>query len=192
MDVVKRNIQKIGGRVSLVSEAGRGSRVTLTLPLTLAVTDGMIVRVGRESYVLPIASIVECLAVSHQLIKNIPGSGEIVYVRGEPVKLVRLAQVFDVSSAVLGPQLLVIVVEIDDGQAIALAVDEIVDQQQVVMKSIRDNFDHVAGIAGATILGNGSVALFLDVAAIAGLSVTRSPRRGSAHALPAHPGRQVA
>ena len=185
MDVVKRNIQKMGGRVSMTTEAGVGSKVVITLPLTLAVTDGMIIRVGRESYVLPIASIVECIAVSRQQVKVVPGSGELLYVRGAPIKVVHLAHVFDIASTSTGPQLLVILVEIDDGHTIALVVDEIVDQQQVVMKSVRENLDQVAGIAGATILGNGAVALFLDVAAIAHMATLREPRRTPAQNL--HP-----
>ena len=192
MDVVKRNIQKMGGRVSLTSEPGVGSKVVITLPLTLAVTDGMIIRVGCESYVLPIASIVECLAVSRQQVKIVPGSGELLYVRGAPIKVVHLAHVFDIASTSTGPQLLVILVEVDDGQTIALAVDEIVDQQQVVMKSVRENFDQVAGIAGATILGNGAVALFLDVAAIAHMAALRGPRRTAAQNLNPSFGKHVA
>ena len=192
MDVVKRNIQKMGGRVSMTTEAGVGSKVVITLPLTLAVTDGMIIRVGRESYVLPIASIVECIAVSRQQVKVVPGSGELLYVRGAPIKVVHLAHVFDIASTSTGPQLLVILVEIDDGHTIALVVDEIVDQQQVVMKSVRENLDQVAGIAGATILGNGAVALFLDVAAIAHMATLREPRRTPAQNLHPSFGKHVA
>ncbi len=192
MDVVKRNIQKMGGRVSLTSESGVGSKVVIALPLTLAVTDGMIIRVGRESYVLPIASIVECLAVSRQQVKVVPGTGEVLYVRGAPIKVVHLAQVFNIPSAASGPQLLVIVVEVDDGQTIALAVDEIVDQQQVVMKSVRENFDQVAGIAGATILGNGAVALFLDVVALAHMASVGGSRRGPSLPLRSSIAKQVA
>ena len=192
MDVVKRNIQKMGGRVSLTSESGVGSKVVITLPLTLAVTDGMIIRVGRESYVLPIASIVECIAVSRQQVKVVPGSGELLYVRGAPIKVVHLAHVFDIASTATGPQILVILVEIDDGHTIALVVDEIVDQQQVVMKSVRENLDQVAGIAGATILGNGAVALFLDVAAIAHMATLREPRRTAAQNLHPSFGKHVA
>ncbi len=177
MDVVKRNIQKLGGRVSINSEPGRGSKMTLTLPLTLAVIDGMIVRCAGEIYVIPIANILECLAVSSRQLNVVPGSGEVINVRGAHVRVVRLSTVFDIANSAPSPQQLVILIEIGAVSPMGLVVDEIIGQQQVVMKSFRESFGDVAGVAGATIMGDGAVALILDAVAISELSATRASRR---------------
>ncbi len=176
MDVVNSNLKKLGGRVIVRSEPGRGTTTTLTLPLTLAVLDGMIVRSGLDNYVLPLGCIVECLAVSRQQVKTIPGRGEVLNVRGTHVRIVHLARVFKIASAAPASQLLVILVEVEGGTNIGLVVDEIVGQQQVVIKSVRENVGQIAGIAGATILGDGAVALILDSTAISELAAAREDR----------------
>ncbi len=177
MDVVKRNIQKLGGRVSVRSEPGQGSTVILTLPLTLAVLEGMIVRAAGESYVIPIASIVECRASWHKDVGEVPGFGEVLKVRGGYVALIHLNRVFGDPAAPCKQQSVAIIAEVEGGGHIALVADEIVGQQQVVIKSITDNLDPVAGIAGATILGDGRVALILDATEISKLNASRTDRR---------------
>lgn len=170
MDVVRRNIQKLGGRVTLRSEPGRGSTVVLTLPLTLAVLEGMIVRSGAESYVIPISNIIECRASWQKDAGQVPGSGDVLNVRGSYVSLVHLGRIFKSATTASDEHSVAIVAEVEGGRRVALVVDEIIGQQQVVIKSITDNLDPVAGIAGATILGDGRVALILDVSEIATLS----------------------
>ena len=172
MDVVKRNILKLGGRIALRSEPGKGSTVVLTLPLTLAVVEGMIVRSGAESYVIPIASIVECRADWLKNVGSVPGSGEVLKVRGGFVSLIHLTKVFKASAPGNLAQSVAIITEIEGGGLVALVVDEIIGQQQVVIKSITDNLEAVAGIAGATILGDGRVAFILDASEIAQLGAT--------------------
>ena len=177
MDVVKRNILKLGGRVNLRSEPGKGSAVVLTLPLTLAVVEGMIVRSGADSYVIPIASIVECRADWQKNVGSVPGSGEVLKVRGGYVSLIHLSGVFKSGARRELEQTVAIITEIEGGDHVALVVDEIVGQQQVVIKSITDNLEAIAGIAGATILGDGRVALILDASEIAQLSATNLQHR---------------
>ena len=177
MDVVKRNILKLGGRVNLRSEPGKGSAVVLTLPLTLAVVEGMIVRSGADSYVIPIASIVECRADWQKNVGSVPGSGEVLKVRGGYVSLIHLSGVFKSGVPRELEQTVAIITEIEGGDHVALVVDEIVGQQQVVIKSITDNLEAIAGIAGATILGDGRVALILDASEIAQLSATHLQHR---------------
>ncbi len=177
MDVVKRNILKLGGRVNLRSEPGKGSTVVLVLPLTLAVVEGMIVRSGADSYVIPIASIVECRADWQRNVGSVPGSGEVLKVRGGYVSLIHLNAVFKAKATQGLQQSVAIITEVEGGEQVALVVDEIVGQQQVVIKSITDNLEAVAGIAGATILGDGRVAFILDATEIAQLSTANLQSR---------------
>jgi two-component system, chemotaxis family, sensor kinase CheA len=176
MDVVRRNIQQLGGRIALRSEPGRGCKVVLTLPLTLAVLPGMIVRVGPACYVVPLASIIECVVAREGQVRSVPGSGEVLALRGEIVPLVRLRSVFHGQAGASAKEP-VLVVEGDGGQRLGLSVDEILGQQQVVIKSLRENVGAIAGIAGATILGDGSVALILDVDAMPRSSAPEHPER---------------
>ena len=173
MDVVKRNIQRLGGRVGIRSEPGRGSKMILTLPLTLAVLEGMIVRSGGESYVIPIASIFECRATWAKDAGLVPGSGEVLNVRGNYIGLHHLSQIFNnCVSARNEHYSIAVITEIEGGRQIALVVDEIVGQQQVVIKSMPENIGTVPGIAGATILGDGRVAFILDPNEIARLAAS--------------------
>lgn len=176
MDVVKRNVQKLGGRVTISSEPGRGSKVTLTLPLTLAVLPGMVVRVDSVSYVIPIANIVECMVARDEEIRIVPGSGEVLRLRGQYIPLVRMGSLL-ASRSTSSDTSPVVVVEADDRRRVGLAVDEIIGQQQIVIKSLRENVGEVSGIAGATILGDGAVALIIDVAALSEFSNLRESMR---------------
>lgn len=164
MDVVRRNINKLGGRISVQSVEGKGTCFTLTIPLSLAVLDGMLVAIGAEKYILPLASIVESFRPLEEQLRALAGGGEVVSMRGEYIRLIRAHHLFNVPCAVTDPcQGLVVVTETANGGKVGLLVDELIGQQQVVIKSIQENFDPVPGVSGATILGNGRVALILDI-----------------------------
>jgi two-component system chemotaxis sensor kinase CheA len=164
MDVVRRNIQELGGRISLKSEEGRGMTIELALPLTLAVMDGMIVRVAQETYVLPISAIMECIRPARADIRPLVGTSGALQIRGSVVPLVYLGELFDVPAFVRDPaECTVIVIEASDGARLGLVVDELCGHQQVVIKSIEENYGRVPGIAAATILGNGRVAFIVDI-----------------------------
>jgi two-component system chemotaxis sensor kinase CheA len=164
MDVVRRNIQDLGGRITLKSEPGRGMSIELALPLTLAVMDGMIVRVAQETYVMPISAIVECIRPAPTDIRPLVGTCGALQIRGSIVPLVYLGDVFDVPGFVQEPvECTVIVIEGSDRARLGLVVDELLGHQQVVIKSIEENYGSVPGIAAATILGNGRVAFIVDI-----------------------------
>ena len=171
MDVVRRNIQDLGGRVSLKSERGKGMTIQLALPLTLAVMDGMVIKVGENIYVMPMASIVECLHPGSSEAYNLLNTRGMLKLRGELVQLVYLSDLFDVKSTARGiSESVVIITEAGDGAKFGLVVDELCGHQQVVIKSIEDSYGQVPGIAAATIFGNGKVALILDVEKLSELS----------------------
>jgi two-component system chemotaxis sensor kinase CheA len=166
MDVVRRNITSLGGGVSISSVKGEGTTITIQLPLTLAVLDGMIVCVGEEQYIVPLEFVAEAFKPGANDIRTIVGQPSLVAVRGEQLPLVRLEDVVRLpASATERPQPLCLVVEVDNRRA-ALLVDSLVGQQQLVVKSLETNLHRVPGVAGATILGDGRVALILDVSAI--------------------------
>ncbi|MEW5729497.1 MAG: chemotaxis protein CheA, partial [Pseudomonadota bacterium] len=167
MDVVRKNIQDVGGRVVVQNSPGVGCRIILSLPLTLAVMDGMLVAVGQERYVLPLTNIVESLRPTAQQARALVNVGDVLTLRGEYIRLLPLHQIFGVRNAITDPTRgLVVVVETEGGDRIGLLVDELLGQQQVVIKSLDANFRPVDGISAATILGDGRVALILDVAAL--------------------------
>ena len=167
MDVVKQNVEQLGGRIVVASEPGRGTRFTLLLPLTLAVMDGMIIRASGERLVLPIASIRETLQWSETRIERLPSGQEYLRLRDRLSPLVRLGPALGFGPS--GDEQVIVMTETDRGDAIGLAVDEIVNQQQVVVKSLEASYGHVPGASAATILGDGLVALIVDVDAIPGL-----------------------
>ncbi len=164
MDVVKKNIQSLGGAVDIASETGQGTRVTIRLPLTLAILDGMTVRVGQEIMVLPLGSVVESLQIEEKDIRSVGGERSLLKVREEFVPVVRLDEFFGYKQADEDPleAKLVVVVE-DDREKLALVISDLVGQQQVVVKNLETHYKPVAGVAGATILGDGRVALIVDV-----------------------------
>jgi two-component system chemotaxis sensor kinase CheA len=166
MDVVKKNITALGGTVELQSEAGKGSRVIVRLPLTLAIMDGMSVAVGDEIYILPLASVVESLQMTQDQIRTIGNAGRVVKVRDEYLPVASLAQIFGAQSNAGSDGGILVVVEAD-GARTAVLVDELVGQHQVVVKNLESNYRKVGGISGATILGDGRVALILDVIGVA-------------------------
>lgn len=165
MDVVRRNVQTLGGRIGITSRAGEGSTFSLSLPLTLAVLDGMIVRIGAETFVIPLSHVVESLRPQPADVRRL-GTAALLDVRGSYVPIQDVGNQLGIGGGVAEPsEAVLIVVESDVGQAI-LMVDTIVDQRQVVVKSLEANYRVVDGLAGATILGDGRVALILDVDAL--------------------------
>jgi two-component system chemotaxis sensor kinase CheA len=179
MDVVKRNINELGGHVQIFSTPGRGSMVRIRLPLTLAILDGQLARVGNEVYVVPIVSIVETIQVRRELLSTVAGRGELFRLRDDYLPIVRLYDLFGIQPdhTDLLDGLLMIVEA--DGQRVGLFVDELMSQQQVVIKSLETNFRPVTGLAGATMLGDGRVALILDIPGVITRFQTREPRRNS-------------
>lgn len=165
MDVVKRNIAALGGQVDIRSVAGTGTTVSIALPLTLAILDGMSVRSGDEIYILPLNYVLESLQPQPQDVSQIAGQGQVIRVRGEYLPLISLRQAFDTCGAADPGAGIAVILEADGNKA-ALLIDELVGQQQVVVKNLEANYRRVVGISGATILGDGSVALILDVSAL--------------------------
>ncbi|MCX7229662.1 MAG: chemotaxis protein CheW [Burkholderiales bacterium] len=162
MDVVKRNIASLGGSVEIDSTEGQGMRVSVRLPLTLAIMDGMSVGVAEETYIVPLASVVESIHLSAGDIKSVGGTGRVVEVRNEYLPLLALDELFAVPRKEPVSGGIMIVIEAEGGR-IALIVDELIGQHQVVVKNLEANYRKVPGVSGATILGDGQVALILDV-----------------------------
>jgi len=166
MDVVKRNITSLGGTVEIDSTEGRGMRVSIRLPLTLAIMDGMSIGVGGEVYIVPLSSVVESFQVQPGTIKTIGGTGRVVEVRNEIMPVLELARVFHVPRDEADDAgAIMIVVESECGR-VGLLVDELLGQQQVVVKNLETNYRKVRDVSGATIMGDGRVALILDVASM--------------------------
>ncbi|SBV36123.1 fused chemotactic sensory histidine kinase in two-component regulatory system with CheB and CheY: sensory histidine kinase; signal sensing protein [uncultured Stenotrophomonas sp.] len=161
MDVVRRNIQALGGEVQLESHTGAGTRVLIRLPLTLAILDGMTVSVAGETLILPLAYVLEALQPKAEDIRTMAGEGRVLRVRGEYLPILSLGNYYGYRHE-SNEESLVVVVE-GDGQKIALEVDELLGQQQVVVKNIENNYRRIGGVSGATILGDGRVALIVDV-----------------------------
>lgn len=170
MDVVRRNIKAIGGQVQMSSVQGQGTRTTLRLPLTLAIIDGQLIGVGSFTYVVPLLSILESVEIDGARVSQFEGKLPLYRLRDDLVPIVSLAGVLGVGSArqVIDSGLLVVVET--EGERMGLLVDELLAQQQVVVKSLETNYAHVDGLAGATILGDGSIGLILDVQGIARLA----------------------
>jgi len=166
MDVVKKNITALGGTVEIDSAEGYGMTVRVRLPLTLAIMDGMSVGVGDECYILPLGSVVESFQVQPGLIKTIGGSGRVVEVRDEYMPVVDLERVFDVPRFDFEHVSNIMVVVEAEGGRVALLVDELLGQQQVVVKNLESNYRRVEDVSGATIMGDGRVALILDVGSL--------------------------
>ncbi len=163
MDVVKRNIEALGGTVSIKTVTGKGTTFTLKLPLTLAIIEGMTVRVGKETYIVPLLSILESIQPKAGTIKTVVGKGELINVRGTYLPMIRMYEVFVLEPEYTNPMKSILLILETEGERVAVMVDEILGQQQVVIKSMEQNFRKVEGIAGATILGDGTVGFILDV-----------------------------
>ncbi|WP_165720599.1 chemotaxis protein CheA [Bordetella trematum] len=167
MDVVRRNIQDMGGHVQLSSQAGQGTTTRIVLPLTLAILDGMSVRVGEETFILPLNHVTESLQPQQEQIYSVAGNERVMHVRGEYLPLVEMHRVFSVGGAQTDPTQAIAVIMQAEDRRFALLVDHLVGQHQVVVKNLESNYRKVPGISAATILGDGSVALIVDVFALA-------------------------
>jgi len=179
MDVVRRNVRDVGGSVEASSSVGGGSCFTIRLPLTLAILDGQLVRVGRGVYIMPLVSIIESLQVRPDRVNAVAGRGEVYRLRDEYIPIMRLHEMFDghQHSASLAGSLLVVVE--GNGKKIGLVVDDLLGQQQVVIKSLESNFKPVPGISGATILGDGTVALIVDAGGLVQCAAEAAARKAA-------------
>jgi len=164
MDVVRKNINELGGNIEIESEPGKGSAIIIRLPLTLAILDGQTVKVADETYIVPLVSIIESIQVKEDQVKRVVGRGETFKLRDEYLPILRLHELFNIENpkATRLEEGLLVVVE-GDGRHCGLFVDDLLGQQQVVIKSLEANYQRVEGISGATILGDGSVSLILDI-----------------------------
>ncbi|MFO0976196.1 MAG: chemotaxis protein CheA [Planctomycetaceae bacterium] len=175
MDVVRRNVEALQGSISVRSVKGQGCRVIVRLPLTLAILDGLLVRVATESYVIPLLSVVESIKPGSSDVRSVLGRGEVISLRGEIVPLLRLDSMLSLRMAGTKHQESLLVIVEDQGRKYSLAVDELLGQQQVVIKNLETNFQKVPGVAGATILGDGRVALILDINGLCSMTLRSSP-----------------
>ena len=166
MDVVKRNIESLGGRVEISSHRGQGCIITIRLPLTLAILDGLSISVGDQIFIIPLNFIVESLQPKPEDIKEISGQGQVVHVREEYLPLIALHKLFNIQTRIINPAEGILVLLETEGKKVALFVDELVGQHQVVIKSLESNYRKVPGVSGATIMGDGRVALIMDVGAL--------------------------
>jgi two-component system, chemotaxis family, sensor kinase CheA len=173
MDVVRRNVVDLGGTVSIKSRPGQGTAFTITLPLTLAIIDGLRAAVGDECYIVPLVSIVESIQLPADAVRNVTGGGELFRFRGEYRPIVRLHQQFGCANARQKIEEGLLIVVEADGNQVGLFVDELIGQQQAVVKSLEANYRRVDGISGATILADGSVALIIDIAGLIRLQSRR-------------------
>lgn len=174
MDVVRSNVEALGGRVEIVSVPGQGTTFTMVLPLTLAILDGMIVRVAGQRYVLPLASVVETVKPDIGQVSPVSPTSEVIELRGDFVPVQRATELFSlVSERQAGDDAVVIIVESEAGR-MGLLVDTIEDRREVVIKSLDQNLYPIRGLGGATILGDGSIALILDIDALVASTATQA------------------
>jgi two-component system, chemotaxis family, sensor kinase CheA len=163
MDVVRRNIENLEGTVRVRTQPGKGSVFTVSLPLTLAILDGMIVRVGSEHYIIPITSIIETLRPKRDEVRHVEGARDVINVRGEFIPIIYLHEIFNIRHAQTDASNALVVLVESGRDKLGVVVDELISQQQVVIKSLEGNTDPVRGISGATILGDGRVSLILEI-----------------------------
>ena len=180
MDVVWQNVHTLGGKIEIDSTPGVGTNMTIRLPLTLAILDGMSISVSGETYILPLACIAQSMQPSRSEIKSVNGR-EVVQVRGEYLPITSLATLFNLPAPTSTAGGILVILDVDDMRA-ALRVDDLLGQQQVVLKSLEANYQKVVGVSGATILGDGRVALILDAAYLVAIAHSGAQNERAAHA----------
>jgi two-component system chemotaxis sensor kinase CheA len=173
MDVVRRTVEALRGRVEVHSVPGRGTRIALRLPLTLAIIDGMVTRVAGENYILPSIAILESFRPGPGQVKTVSGRGEVILSRGELIPLFRLHRLFALRGAVEDPYRALVLVLGENGKKCGLLVDDIEGQQQVVIKPLGEALPRLPGVAGGAIMGSGRVALILDPQELLALAARR-------------------
>ncbi|MEY4071188.1 MAG: hypothetical protein RL721_1802 [Candidatus Eisenbacteria bacterium] len=187
LDVVKRNVEKLNGTLQVESEPGKGSVMRIRLPLTLAILDGLVLSVGAHPFVVPLAGIEESLRPTSECVHEVLGKGEVVIVRGESIPMLRTSELLGLQTRLTRSTEGLVVIAIHQGKRYALLVEEVLGQQQVVIKNLDANYRRIEGTMGATIMGDGRVALILDVAGLARLHAGRplDADLGSELAMPA-------
>ena len=171
MDVVKKNVERLRGKVGLSTVEGKGTKITIKLPLTLAIIDGMIVQVGDEKYVIPMLSIEESIRPNKEHISTVQRRGELLNIRGNLLPIVRLHNLYNVKPKKVNPwEALILIVE-GEGRRCGVLVDDLLGQQQIVIKSLGEQFRNVRGVSGSAILGDGCVSLILDVSGIMNMAL---------------------
>ena len=170
MDVVKKTVEKLRGKVEVISKPNEGTTFVLRLPLTLAIIDGIIVKVGEERYIIPTIAIKESIKPVRENYNTVHGRGEALMVRDQLIPIIRLGEMFGVESKLKDPCEAIIVVIESEGKLRALMVDELLGKQEVVIKSLGGYMKDIKGVAGGTILGDGRVGLILDLAGLVGLT----------------------
>ena len=170
MDVVRSNIAALNGSIEVTSETDKGTRFVIRLPLTLAILDGQLVRVGEQIFIFPLVSIVESIQSEDQAVNNVGGYSDVLKLRDEYVPILQLSKSFNIKNTQKNLQEQIICVVEADGEKTGVVVDELLGQQQVVIKSLEENYRKVEGISGATILGDGTVALIIDISGLAKMS----------------------
>ncbi|MFG6665515.1 chemotaxis protein CheA [Halomonas sp. HNIBRBA4712] len=184
MDVVKRNIQGMGGRVEIQSTLGEGTNTRIVLPLTLAILDGMSIKVGGETFILPLSTVLESLQPAKNDMYAMAGDDVVLKVRDEYLPVIAIHEALDVENAITDPTRSIAVIVQGEGRRYALLVDELIGQQQVVVKNLEENYRKVPGVSAATILGDGSVALILDITGLHRLSRAKKEAGKSASLTP--------
>lgn len=174
MDVVRNNISKLRGNIEIYTKVGEGTTFKIVLPLTLAIIDGMLVKIGKELYIVPLLTIVESIRPKETEVKHVNTESEVVNVRGEYIPLVRLYELFKVETEQKDPSKALVVIVSSGKNKVCILVDDIIGQQQAVIKSLEENYKEVKGISGATILGDGTVAMILDIATIIKMSASET------------------
>jgi len=169
MDVVRRNIEALRGRIEIQTEPGRGTTISIKLPLTLAIVEGLLLRVGEQRFVMPTFSIRESLRPKPDRVHSVQGVPRMIQVRDTLLPLISLAQVFGIRDAIANPCEATVVVIEDDDKYVALLVDQLLGKQEVVVKSLGPAFQSVRGLAGGAILGDGRIGLILDAGGVIGL-----------------------
>ena len=163
MDVVKTNIEELRGTIEVKSEPGKGTIMRIKLPLTLAIIDGMLVSIGGLIYIIPLLSVVESIQPKKEEVKTIEGKGEVILVRGEYIPFMRMYELFEIESMHIDPSQGLVVIAESGNTRVGLLIDDLLGQQQIVIKSLDSFISHSRAISGAAILGDGKVALIIDI-----------------------------